>query len=83
MNDRVMKSYRFREEREADWQALDRIVTRAEKRGVKRLSDEVCVHAGCAKTINLIWMHDTMVEFMMAADMIEMNMSGDGRDFCT
>ena len=40
MNDRVMKSYRFREEREADWQALDRIVTRAEKRGVKRLSDE-------------------------------------------
>lgn len=35
-----MKSYRFREEREADWQALDRIVTRAERRGVKRLSDE-------------------------------------------
>jgi uncharacterized membrane protein SpoIIM required for sporulation len=40
LNDRVMKSYRFREEREADWQALDRIVTRAERRGVKHLSDE-------------------------------------------
>ena len=40
MNDRVMKSYRFREEREADWSLLDRIVTRAEKRGVKALSDE-------------------------------------------
>ena len=40
MNDRVMKSYRFREEREGDWTELDRIVTRAEKRGVKRLSDE-------------------------------------------
>ena len=40
MNDRVMKSYRFREEREGEWQELDRIVTRAEKRGVKRLSDE-------------------------------------------
>ena len=40
MNDRVMKSYRFREEREADWRALDQIVTRAERRGVKRLSDE-------------------------------------------
>ena len=40
MNDRVMKSYRFREEREDDWTLLDTIVTRAEKRGVKALSDE-------------------------------------------
>ncbi|WP_300395596.1 stage II sporulation protein M [Henriciella sp.] len=40
MNDRVMKSYRFREEREGDWERLDLIVTRAEKRGVKALSDE-------------------------------------------
>ena len=40
MNDRVMKSYRFREEREADWEKLDLIVTRAEKRGVRALSDE-------------------------------------------
>ena len=40
MNDRVMKSYRFREEREGDWAELDRIVTRAEKRGVRALSDD-------------------------------------------
>ena len=40
MNDRVIKSYRFREERESDWSKLDLIVTRAEKRGVKALSDE-------------------------------------------
>ena len=40
MNDRVIKSYRFREERESDWAKLDLIVTRAEKRGVKALSDE-------------------------------------------
>ncbi|WP_143435297.1 stage II sporulation protein M [Henriciella aquimarina] len=40
MNDRVMKSYRFREERQEAWESLDRIVTRAEKRGVKALSDE-------------------------------------------
>ena len=40
MNDRVMKSYRFREERQDDWARLDQIVTRAEKRGVRALSDE-------------------------------------------
>ncbi|WP_139792196.1 stage II sporulation protein M [Henriciella litoralis] len=40
MNDRVMKSYRFREEREDEWANLDKIVTRAEKRGVRALSDE-------------------------------------------
>ncbi|WP_300376300.1 stage II sporulation protein M [Henriciella sp.] len=40
MNDRVMKSYRFREERQEDWSRLDEIVTRAEKRGMKALSDE-------------------------------------------
>ena len=40
MSERVLKSYRFREEREADWKRLDHIVQRAEKRGVKGLSDE-------------------------------------------
>lgn len=40
MSDRVMKSYRFREEREADWQKLDHIVRKAENRGVGGLSDE-------------------------------------------
>ena len=39
MNDRVMKSYRFRAEREADWAKLDQIVQQAEKRGVDALSD--------------------------------------------
>lgn len=39
MSDRVMKSYRFREEREADWAELDRIVQQAEKRGVDGLTD--------------------------------------------
>lgn len=39
MNDRVMKSYRFREEREAEWKQLDVIITLAEKRGVDALSD--------------------------------------------
>lgn len=39
MSDRVMKSYRFREEREADWAELDRIVQQAEKRGVHGLTD--------------------------------------------
>lgn len=34
-----MKSYRFREEREADWAELDRIVQQAEKRGVDGLTD--------------------------------------------
>ncbi|MBY9067949.1 stage II sporulation protein M [Hyphomonas sp. WL0036] len=36
----LLKSYRFREERQADWQKLDLILTRAENGGVKRLSDE-------------------------------------------
>lgn len=36
----LLKSYRFREEREADWQKLDRILARAQQRGVKALSDE-------------------------------------------
>ncbi|MEO1303498.1 MAG: stage II sporulation protein M [Pseudomonadota bacterium] len=39
MSDRVLKSYRFREEREADWRKLDQIVQHAEQRGVKALSD--------------------------------------------
>lgn len=41
MNNRTLiKSYRFREERQGDWARLDQIVTRAEKRGVKALTDE-------------------------------------------
>ncbi len=40
MSDHVMKSYRFREEREADWAKLDAIIKRAENRGVSKLSDE-------------------------------------------
>ena len=36
----LLKSYRFREEREADWQKLDRILGRAQRRGVGALSDE-------------------------------------------
>ncbi|MEM6652792.1 MAG: stage II sporulation protein M [Pseudomonadota bacterium] len=40
MSDRVMKSYRFREEREVDWTQLDRIVRLAERRGVDHLSDQ-------------------------------------------
>ncbi len=39
MSDRIMKSYRFREEREADWLRLDAIIKRAENRGVAGLSD--------------------------------------------
>ena len=39
MSERVLKSYRFREEREADWKRLDQIVQLAEKRGVNGLSD--------------------------------------------
>lgn len=38
MND-MLKSYRFREEREADWRKLDLILTRAENGGVSGLSD--------------------------------------------
>ena len=40
MSGDLLKSYRFREERQADWQKLDLILTRAENGGVKRLSDE-------------------------------------------
>ena len=40
MSDSVMKSYRFREERQTDWAKLDTIVRRAESKGVKALSDE-------------------------------------------
>ena len=40
MSDRVMKSYRFREEREADWKQLEQIIQRAESRGVTGLSDQ-------------------------------------------
>ena len=36
----MLKSYRFREEREADWRKLDLILTRAENSGVKALTDE-------------------------------------------
>lgn len=36
----LLKSYRFREERETDWRKLDIILTRAENSGVKALSDE-------------------------------------------
>ncbi|MEM8616212.1 MAG: stage II sporulation protein M [Pseudomonadota bacterium] len=40
MSERVMKSYRFRTEREGDWRRLETIVTKAERRGVDGLSDE-------------------------------------------
>ena len=36
----LLKSYRFREEREASWHKLDQIINRAERRGVNALSDE-------------------------------------------
>jgi len=36
----LLKSYRFREERESDWRKLDLILTRAENSGVKALSDD-------------------------------------------
>lgn len=36
----LLKSYRFREERQADWQKLDLILTRAENGGVKTLTDD-------------------------------------------
>jgi uncharacterized membrane protein SpoIIM required for sporulation len=36
----LLKSYRFREEREAGWHKLDQIINRAETRGVNALSDE-------------------------------------------
>ena len=41
MNDRaMMKSYRFRQEREADWARLDEIIRQAENRGIHALSDD-------------------------------------------
>ena len=36
----LLKSYRFREERQGDWRRLDLILTRAENDGVKNLTDE-------------------------------------------
>lgn len=36
----LLKSYRFREEREADWTALEALLKRAESRGVRGLSNE-------------------------------------------
>lgn len=36
----LLKSYRFREEREAEWHKLDQIINRAETRGVHALSDD-------------------------------------------
>ena len=36
----LLKSYRFREERQSDWKRLDLILTRAENGGVKNLTDE-------------------------------------------
>ncbi|NBC20215.1 MAG: stage II sporulation protein M [Alphaproteobacteria bacterium] len=36
----LLKSYRFREEREADWKALEAILRRAETGGVRALSDD-------------------------------------------
>lgn len=36
----LLKSYRFREERETDWRKLDLILGRAERSGVKSLSDK-------------------------------------------
>ncbi|MEQ9505744.1 MAG: stage II sporulation protein M [Hyphomonas sp.] len=36
----LLKSYRFREERQSDWQKLDLILTKAENGGVRNLSDE-------------------------------------------
>lgn len=36
----LLKSYRFREEREADWKALEALLKRAERRGVNGLSNE-------------------------------------------
>ena len=36
----LLKSYRFREERQSDWKRLDLILTKAENGGVKNLTDE-------------------------------------------
>lgn len=40
MSSDLLKSYRFREERQSDWQKLDLILTRAENGGVGKLTDE-------------------------------------------
>ncbi len=40
MSEDLIRSARFRAEREADWKRLQEIVTKAEKRGVRRLSFE-------------------------------------------
>lgn len=40
MSQNLLKSYRFREEREADWRKLDVILQRAENHGIKALSDD-------------------------------------------
>lgn len=40
MSGDLLKSYRFREEREADWRKLDLILQRAENSGVKALTDD-------------------------------------------
>ncbi|MEL7232750.1 MAG: stage II sporulation protein M, partial [Pseudomonadota bacterium] len=39
MSDRIIKSYRFREERETDWRKLDLIIKKAERHGSDGLSD--------------------------------------------
>ncbi len=36
----LLKSYRFREEREKDWATLDQLLTRAQNGGIKSLSDD-------------------------------------------
>lgn len=40
MSDRIIKSYRFREEREADWHRLDAIIKKAERKGTSSLSED-------------------------------------------
>ena len=40
MSEGLLKSYRFREEREADWAKLDAILKRATNRGARGLTDE-------------------------------------------
>ena len=47
MNDRVIKSYRFREERETDWQKLDHIIKKAERYGTGGLSDDDMADLPC------------------------------------
>ena len=40
MSIHIIKSYRFREEREADWHRLDEMIRRAERKGAQSLSEE-------------------------------------------